>query len=417
MFFTNEIIKYVLLDYDYISKPDALISDFKGSGFTVHLLVSEEHPKYSKETADLIAKKKIFAYGKMDTSRSRDLRRYFNQRPKKFEDVFITEDPERVRTANSIQIGTVLISQDFSFDDVRSGADLVVKRKDIPLIVENKFYIGYTGEILLNPVKHLLPGYNKSGPLRKYLVFKPKHDEFETAYSLGRYFSSNDTFLSFHLYSRFIKTFKSDPNRFEKETNLILSQGLKNIVKRENLGEDFVTSFVPKKPDDTFDRNEIMIKNLLKVDKSYNLKRTLVCPAQYPSQKEAGNFLNRKANVEDKYEMKDGVDVEGKAVILIDDLYTSGETMAECARKLLAAGATKVIPFTLAFVCDENTVPTLSLSCPLCQDQVTIYFKTRNAEAFWKCVNFKTCADSYMAYEDGVKALRKLWKDAEEISF
>jgi predicted amidophosphoribosyltransferase len=40
----------------------------------------------------------------------------------------------------------------------------------------------------------------------------------------------------------------------------------------------------------------------------------------------------------------------GKALLLIDDVYTTGATVQECARRLRQAGATRVDVYTLARV-------------------------------------------------------------------
>lgn len=53
----------------------------------------------------------------------------------------------------------------------------------------------------------------------------------------------------------------------------------------------------------------------------------------------------RKANMKGAFSIKDGVDfnaIGGRVFLLVDDVYTSGATMAECAKVLKRAGAKKV---------------------------------------------------------------------------
>jgi predicted amidophosphoribosyltransferase len=46
--------------------------------------------------------------------------------------------------------------------------------------------------------------------------------------------------------------------------------------------------------------------------------------------------------------LKPGRRVEGKRVVLIDDVFTTGATVGECARVLRRAGASRVDVLTLA---------------------------------------------------------------------
>lgn len=56
----------------------------------------------------------------------------------------------------------------------------------------------------------------------------------------------------------------------------------------------------------------------------------------------------RRANVSGVYELADRELVQGKRVLLIDDIITTGATLSECARTLLSGGAESVVCATLA---------------------------------------------------------------------
>ncbi len=56
----------------------------------------------------------------------------------------------------------------------------------------------------------------------------------------------------------------------------------------------------------------------------------------------------RRANVKNAYQVVDPELVEGRRVLLVDDVVTTGSTLSECARTLLAAGALNVVGATLA---------------------------------------------------------------------
>ncbi len=56
----------------------------------------------------------------------------------------------------------------------------------------------------------------------------------------------------------------------------------------------------------------------------------------------------RLAAAKEGYDLREGVSVAGKRVILFDDVCTSGATMTACARLLYKAGAKEVVPAAFA---------------------------------------------------------------------
>ncbi|HWG43841.1 MAG TPA: ComF family protein [Gemmataceae bacterium] len=65
---------------------------------------------------------------------------------------------------------------------------------------------------------------------------------------------------------------------------------------------------------------------------------------QQTSQTPAG----RKANVRGAFAVRRGVSIKGKAILLVDDVMTTGATVGEVARTLLASGASRVAVAVLA---------------------------------------------------------------------
>lgn len=56
----------------------------------------------------------------------------------------------------------------------------------------------------------------------------------------------------------------------------------------------------------------------------------------------------RRNNLQKAFSVSEPVRVAGKTVLLVDDVFTTGSTLHECARVLIQAGAGRVEAFTLA---------------------------------------------------------------------
>ena len=60
------------------------------------------------------------------------------------------------------------------------------------------------------------------------------------------------------------------------------------------------------------------------------------------------NFFMRKGNLTGVFDVSQPAEVEGKRILLIDDIATSGETLDECAKMLYLYGAAEIRALTLA---------------------------------------------------------------------
>ena len=60
--------------------------------------------------------------------------------------------------------------------------------------------------------------------------------------------------------------------------------------------------------------------------------------------------IARRKNMSRAFSVRNAREVRGKKIILVDDVYTTGTTVAECSRALLSAGAREVHVLTLARV-------------------------------------------------------------------
>ena len=75
---------------------------------------------------------------------------------------------------------------------------------------------------------------------------------------------------------------------------------------------------------------------------------TLIKPHDVKAQSELGDKTERSANISGAYCVSDPDIINGKRILLIDDVVTTSSTLEECARVLLAAGAAGVLCAALA---------------------------------------------------------------------
>lgn len=62
-----------------------------------------------------------------------------------------------------------------------------------------------------------------------------------------------------------------------------------------------------------------------------------------PAQSGLNDAAARRANVQGVYRVREGADVVGRRILLVDDVCTTGSTLSECANTLRAAGAEEVV--------------------------------------------------------------------------
>ena len=56
----------------------------------------------------------------------------------------------------------------------------------------------------------------------------------------------------------------------------------------------------------------------------------------------------RLANVRNAFALRDGQQLNGERIVLVDDVFTTGATTGACARVLASAGAGEVCVWTVA---------------------------------------------------------------------
>ncbi len=85
--------------------------------------------------------------------------------------------------------------------------------------------------------------------------------------------------------------------------------------------------------------------------------RTLRKIRNTPPQSGIHEAAFRRANVMGAYRIVNPEHIEGKRILLIDDIITTGATVSECAKTLMIAGAKEVTAAAVAVAAHEKTSP------------------------------------------------------------
>ena len=122
-------------------------------------------------------------------------------------------------------------------------------------------------------------------------------------------------------------------------------------IYEDLFGEFDILSWVPLAPDRKkergYDQVELIARNVserLQIPLVPLLKKRRGVSAQSL----ASSPAERRANIAGAYRVIDPDVVQGKRILLIDDVVTTGSTLSECARTLRNAGAVRVLCATLA---------------------------------------------------------------------
>lgn len=75
----------------------------------------------------------------------------------------------------------------------------------------------------------------------------------------------------------------------------------------------------------------------------------VVCRTKFVQSQTQIDHWERQKNVENVFKLKDADAIRGRHILLVDDVVTTGATMAACARELLKAGDVRLSLLSLGF--------------------------------------------------------------------
>lgn len=307
-------------------------------------------------------------------------------------------------------IGTILLTENFTYDQIGSMPDLYAADVNDLEKTLNR-YPGYFGEVY----NTIINNDQQLGSSGKVFSFEFLHKDITfNVISLGRYFSPKHHKHRLHQLSHRIRKSKLDESQ-----NDLFYQSILSVLQNKKI--DGITR-VPPRPDDSKDRLAPIVKRLCENQNLEDLSNNLFCKENFPKQKEQINSEERRINVSDKFGVSGNV--MDKEILLIDDIFTTGATVGECAYSLMSQGAKRVIILVLAVnQFDIQFSVRRELSCPNnCGGTMQLRLNKKTIGAFFGCTNFfnKTCSN-IIGYKDGWRRLNSLnvieYEDGSEIDY
>jgi Phosphoribosyl transferase domain len=310
-----------------------------------------------------------------------------------FETVVITDSNEFLAEAIPTRVGTIFVGipnlEILPDDHVETWATLTATTR-VP---------GWFGELALSDVR---PG-TAIARAGTFLIVDKSTDLPGVATArviiLGRSFPRSDARCDKHQYSQRILRLKGngDIDRFARGLSALLEW-----IKAEN-SVDVITRVPPRADhEDPLGSVALATSRLTHVPYDPDL---LVRVREYIPQKEIGDYENRRANVQGAFRGKELT--HGTRVVLIDDIYTSGSTVLECARTLAVNGAQHVD--IAVFGKNQHFItPSIdsALKCDTCGAPMRLRISSNN-KAYWRCTDWQGCG-SRTYYDKGLRAANEL---------
>ena len=175
------------------------------------------------------------------------------------------------------------------------------------------------------------------------------HQKFSTENLSDLYFATS---YQKPLIKNLIQSFKYKPFVKELTDNLssLIIEHFQLLEKPPDFA-DFILIPVPMEKKKLkwrgFNQAEEIGKELSKFFRISLLNNVLAKIKETPAQVDLSEE-ERKENIRNAFSIKNGGQILGKKILLVDDVYTTGATMEECARVLKKAGAKEVIGIVIA---------------------------------------------------------------------
>ena len=97
-----------------------------------------------------------------------------------------------------------------------------------------------------------------------------------------------------------------------------------------------------------YNQSELLAKEICKNLRNINFRNDILVKIKNNSAQSALNREKRISNVKDAYKVKNEILIKEKTILLIDDIYTTGNTVNECSKVLKESGAKEIGVLTIS---------------------------------------------------------------------
>lgn len=307
--------------------------------------------------------------------------------------VYFSSDYDIIKRANGYYSGTILLSDETPYELLSNSPDMICESIDHLINNLKEQYLSFYGEAKVNGLK------GSKGYICNCLL---ETDEYSyELYSLGRYYGNNTYLHGVHPYTAAIYSNKNTESKSYGKFNTVFGSLYSTVIKKiiENNHIDGICS-VPAKPNKT-DRFEIIRKTILSECNLDDYSSEFTCIKDYGDQK-GKSALERINSVNGAYKFHGSL--EGKTVVLIDDIITTKSTINECVKELYAANANRVVVVVLAI---NQQVTSFCLGkapnvrCLSCEETMRVQINSSKLDFFFRCSKCSATLD----YMDGIELL------------
>lgn len=285
-----------------------------------------------------------------------------------------------------IPIGSILFSPSLVIDYCHAGKvpDYIITDTPSLKSVADRTHGGYIAEARSS----------RSDTIRRAnYIASTLSDETGTKFALvsgGRYFpSKSDTRSTIDpLSNRILK------NKAQEIDFSIISSSYQFMLQHAIQTPIGGIASVPPRPSKPYDRFSNIVQHLTEYFHCTNYSSSLRLLHDIPSQKNLSSFM-RMQNAYGEYSFSSSVN--GKNIVLIDDVITTGSTALSCARAIITKGAKSVTIVTLGINQFPNYWLNNSLYTPVCSkcgSALHVRINSKDHSYFYGCSSFPDCKNT-----------------------